>query len=55
MRKIVEGVGWLTYGDIRANVIEPQLGYMLRKLEMDLQPGIGVGHSLVGIFEILKA
>jgi hypothetical protein len=55
MRKIIEGVGWLTYGDIRANVIEPQLGYMLRKLEMDLQPGIGVGHSLVGVFEILKA
>jgi SAM-dependent methyltransferase len=55
MRRIIEGVGWLTYGDIRANVIEPQLGYMLRKLEMDLQPGIGVGHSLVGVFEILKA
>lgn len=55
MRRLIEGVGWLTYGDIRANVIEPQLGYMLRKLEMDLQPRIGVGHGLVGIFEILKA
>jgi len=54
MRRLIEGVGWLTSGDIRANVIEPQLGYMLRKLEMELQPGIGVGHSLVGIFEIVK-
>lgn len=55
MRRLIEGVGWLTSGDIRANVIEPQLGYMLRKLEMELQPRIGVGHSLVGIFEIVKS
>jgi SAM-dependent methyltransferase len=54
MRRLIEGVGWLRFGDIRANVIEPQLGYLLRKLEMDLQPGIGVGHSLVGIFEVVK-
>jgi SAM-dependent methyltransferase len=55
MRRVIEGVGWLQWGDVRANVIEPHLGYSLRKLEMELQPGIGVGHSLCGIFEILKA
>jgi len=54
MLRVVEGVGWLPWGDVRSNVIEPQLGYCLRKLEMELQPGTGVGHSLCGIFEILK-
>jgi SAM-dependent methyltransferase len=54
MRRIIEGVGWLPWGDVRANVIEPHLGYSLRKLEMELQTGMGVGHSLIGIFEILK-
>ncbi|OPL13561.1 MAG: hypothetical protein AVO38_13185 [delta proteobacterium ML8_D] len=54
MRRLIEGVAWLKWGDVRANVIEPHLGYSLRKLEMDMQPGIGVGHSLVGIFEIRK-
>ncbi|MBW2042103.1 MAG: class I SAM-dependent methyltransferase [Deltaproteobacteria bacterium] len=54
MRRIIEGVGWLPWGDVRSNVIEPHLGYSLRKLEMELQSGMGVGHSLCGIFEILK-
>jgi SAM-dependent methyltransferase len=54
MRRLIEGVAWLKWGDVRANVIESQLGYSLRKLEMDMQPGTGVGHSLVGIFEIRK-
>ena len=54
MQRLVEGVGWVPWGDVRANVIEPHLGYSLRKLEIDLQPGTGVGHGLVGIFEIRK-
>jgi len=54
MRRVIEGVGWLKWGDVRSNVIEPHLGYSLRRLEMDLQPGTGVGHSLAGIFEIRK-
>jgi hypothetical protein len=54
MRRVIEGVGWLKWGDVRANVIEPHLGYSLRRLEMDLQPGTGMGHSLAGIFEIKK-
>ena len=43
MGKIVEGMGWLSWRDVRANVIEPHLGYSLRKLEMDLQPSPGMG------------
>ena len=54
MQRLVEGVGWVQWGDVRANVIEPHLGYSLRKLEIDLQPGTGVGHGLVGIFQICK-
>jgi SAM-dependent methyltransferase len=54
MQRVIEGVGWLGWGDVRANVIEPHLGYSLRRLEMELQPGTGVGHGLVGIFEIRK-
>ena len=54
MRRVIEGVGWLKYGDVRANVIEPQLAYCLRELEMLLQPGTGMGHSLTGIFQIIK-
>ena len=54
MRRVIEGVGWLSWGDVRANVIEPHLGYSLRKLEMELQPGTGVGHGLIGIFELRK-
>jgi len=54
MRRVIEGVGWLKWGDVRANVIEAQLGYCLRKLEMDIQPGKGMGHGFVGIFEIRK-
>ena len=54
MRHVIEGVGWLKSGDVRANVVEPQLGFSLRRLEMKLGPGLGVGHGTVGIFEIVK-
>ena len=55
MRHVIEAAGKLHYGDPRANMIEPHLGYSLRKLEMELQPGTGMGHSLVGVFEINKS
>lgn len=53
MAEVVCATGDLP-GDSRANIIEPQLAYALRKLEMELQPGLGVGHGLVGVFEINK-
>ena len=54
MYKVIEGVGWLNWGDVRANVIESVLGFSLRKLEMELQRGDGMGHGFVGMFEIRK-
>ncbi len=55
MRRVVEGVGWLETGLPRENIIEPQLGYALRQLVIELQPGLGYGHGMVGVFEIDKA
>jgi len=55
MRLVIEGVGWLSLGLPRENIIEPQLGYALRHLEMRLQQGLGCAHGLVGIFEVDKA
>ena len=37
-----------------SSIIEPQLGYALRYLEMKLQRGLGCSHGLVGIFEVDK-
>jgi hypothetical protein len=54
MRKVVEGVGWLGIGLPRENIIEPQLGYALRHLAMNLQQGQGCAHGLGGIFEVDK-
>ncbi len=53
MRQSLEGSKGL-YGDIRADLIEAQLGYAIRSLEMNLQQGHGLGHGLVGIIEINK-
>jgi SAM-dependent methyltransferase len=47
----MRAINWV---DARADFLEPLLGYCLRKLEMELQPGSGVGHGLVGIFQIRK-
>jgi len=41
-------------GNPRASLVEPQLGYCLRELEMGIQQGLGCGHGLVAIFEIVK-
>ncbi|MFH1731493.1 MAG: class I SAM-dependent methyltransferase [Planctomycetota bacterium] len=54
MRRVIEGVGWLGIGLPRENIIEPQLGYALRYLVMNLQQGQGCAHGLVGIFEVRK-
>lgn len=55
MRRVIEGVGWLRYGLPRENIIEPQLGYALRHMMSQLQPGLGCGHGFCGIFEIDKS
>jgi hypothetical protein len=45
---------WMWFGDVRANVIEPQLGYALRSLEHNLQRGLGCGHGLLVVLQIVK-
>jgi len=55
MRGVIEGTGWVKWGDVRANVIETQLGYSLRELELEMQPGNGFGHSIVGVFQVQKS
>jgi len=54
MNKIVRAASGIRIGNPRANLVEPQLGYCLRELEMGLQQGLGCGHGLVAIFEITK-
>ena len=55
MRSVVEGVGWLGLGLPRENIIEPQLGYALRYLMMNLQQGQGCAHGFGAILEINKS
>ncbi len=42
------------YGDVRADLIESQLGLALRSLEMSLQRGMGLGHGLVSVIRVTK-
>jgi ubiquinone/menaquinone biosynthesis C-methylase UbiE len=53
MHNVVTCTGDLP-GDARANIIEPQLAYSLRKLEMELQQGLGVAHGLCAILSVQK-
>ena len=54
IRNVVRNIKWFRMGDPRANVVEPQLGYILRNLEMDLQQGLGASHGLLAVYEIHK-
>jgi len=54
MRKVVRVASRLGIGNPRASLVEPQLGYCLRELEMGLQQGLGCGHGLVAVFEVVK-
>ena len=54
MKHIAAAAARVKMGNPRASLVEPQLGYCLRDLEMKLQKGLGCGHGLVAIFEIVK-
>ncbi len=54
MRRVIESTGCYTWAEARANIVEPMLGYCLRQLEIELQPGTGMGHGLIGGFLIRK-
>ena len=50
--RIIDGVAWIDVGDVRANVIEPQLAYCLRRMQHRIQEGRGCGHGLVAVLQI---
>lgn len=52
--RVISDVGWMWFGDPRANIIEPQLGYALRGLEYQMQQGLGCGHAMVAVLRISK-
>ena len=54
MRAVVQAARNAEIDDPRANLVEPQLAYCLRELESGLQQGLGCGHGLVAIFEVVK-
>lgn len=54
IRDVVRNLHWFRMGDPRANVVEPQLGYILRNLEIDLQQGMGAAHGLLATYELQK-
>ena len=54
MKGVVKAATRMKIGNARASLVEPQLGYCLRELEMGLQRGLGCGHGLVAIFEVVK-
>jgi SAM-dependent methyltransferase len=54
MKGVVRAAARMKIGNPRASLVEPQLGYCLRELEMGLQRGQGCGHGLVAIFEVVK-
>ena len=54
MKKVARASARMRIGTPRASLVEPQLAYCLRELETGIQKGLGCGHGLVAIFEIVK-
>jgi len=54
MKGVVRTADRMKIGNPLASLVEPQLGYCLRELEMGLQQGLGCGHGLVAVFEVVK-
>jgi SAM-dependent methyltransferase len=52
MDRVIESVAWIDVGDVRANVLEPQLAYVLRRLEVMMQRGLGCAHGLVAVLRV---
>lgn len=52
MDRLIADASWIQNGDARANLIEPQLAYLLRSLEIGLQQGIGSGHGLIAVLQV---
>lgn len=50
--RIVDSVAWIDVGDVRADIIEPQLAYVLRRMQYRLQQGRGCGHGMVAALRV---
>jgi hypothetical protein len=53
--RIVDSVAWMDVGDVRANIIEPQLAHVLRRMQHRLQDGRGCGHGLIAVLRVGRA
>lgn len=45
-------LAWFDPGDPEANLLQPQLGLLLRQLEFQLQRGLGCGHGLLAVVQL---
>ncbi|MFQ5682126.1 MAG: class I SAM-dependent methyltransferase [Candidatus Binatia bacterium] len=52
MDRVIDSVSWISLGDVRANILEPQLAYVLQRLEYTMQHGWGCGHGLVVVLQV---
>lgn len=52
MDRVVGSASVIDVGDTRANVVEPQLAYVLQRLENTLQEGLGCGHGLLAVLRV---
>lgn len=54
LRRLINQAPNLHFDDPRANLIEPQLAYLLRNLEWNFQQGLGASHGLLAIYEFRR-
>ena len=54
MASLIGGLRSVDWGDVRANLIEPALAHALEHIEIRMQQGLGMGHSLGVVAEIAK-
>lgn len=52
--RLCKDTAWIAYGDRRANILEPHIGYVLRSLEYELQKGVGIGSEMSYVLEVKK-
>jgi len=52
MDRTIDAAARIDVADTRANIVEPQLAYVLQRLEYERQRGLGCGHGLVAILRI---
>jgi hypothetical protein len=54
LHRLVKDTEWIAYGDVRASILEPHIGYVLRSLEHEQQRGLGCGQYLNVLIQVNK-